>query len=262
MSDNNLMMTILAGIMMMLVIIIFVIWYFNQGQKKIHATKMLQKEQELTFQKELLISTVKTQETERDRIAAELHDDITSKLNIIHLNIHLLKKRVYEVPDLNSLIDQIEISLAASIERSRSISHELMPQVIKKFGIFHALVELVNSINATMIIEVNMNNEHVLKITDDFKLLHIYRIIQELINNTLKYAGAKKVNINFSESGSHIHMVYEDDGIGFDHQKVKDGLGISNIKTRAQLLEGEVDFGLYQGVNRGICITIKFPNHD
>src|SRR5690606_23486942 len=113
----------------------------------------------ILYQKELLINTVKTQETERNRISGELHDDVASRLNVMHINVHLLKKKIQDVPEVSKIIDQIESSLDESIERTRSISHELMPQLLKKFGFHYALHELVQSLNAPGTIQVESNDE-------------------------------------------------------------------------------------------------------
>lgn len=261
MKEQELMMTVLVGIVLMLLIIIVVIWFFNKGQKKILDSKMRQQQQELIFQKEMLLNTVKTQEAERERIAGELHDDITSKLNIIHLNVHLLKKQCNEAPEMLPFIDQIESSLTTSIERSRSISHELMPAIIKKFGLQFALKELINEIRSTGVLNINSTGEQFIKISDHFKQLHIFRIIQELVSNTLKYAKASEINLEFKEEADRLYFTYQDDGIGFDVDKISAGLGLGNIRTRCELLQATLKFGSFKN-GKGISVTIKFPNHD
>jgi len=261
MVENDLMTTVVLALIMMFCVIMVVIWFFYMGQKKIMFSKMQQKENELAFQKILLLNTVKTQEVERERISSELHDDITSKLNIIHLNVHLIKRKIESDSNLMVIIDQIETSLTSSIERSRSISHELMPQIIKKFGIQHAIKELVNSINLTNKVKVSLYSEELINIKNDFKLLHIFRILQELINNSLKYASAENITFGFSQESQSLVLKYYDDGIGFDPEVVSEGLGLSNIRTRCELLNGNIIFGSYSE-GHGMSVIIKFPNHD
>jgi two-component system, NarL family, sensor kinase len=260
MNDVNIQYTVIIGMISMMTIIIAVITYFQYGQRKISDVKLKQKEQELLFQKELLLNTVKTQEKERDRIATELHDDIASKLNVVHLNLHILKKYVDPSDEATSVLDRITSSLKHSAERTRSISHELMPLIIKKTGIKHAINELVNDMNLSKTLEVVMENENVLKITNDFKALHIYRMLQELFNNTIKYARAKRVNIIFNEIGENVQLKYTDDGIGFDPKELTLGLGLSNVKTRCELLQGH--FLLESEKGKGFTCIITFPNND
>lgn len=260
MSEELISLYILVSMVVFLVLAVGIIVFLTQAQHKVNKIMLLEKERELTFRTDMLKNTVKTQEIERSRIASELHDDIASKLNIIHLNVHLLKKSQLSESDL-ILIDQIETSLSMSIERTRTISHELMPQILRKFGIYHALNELAYSVNITQSLEVKIQDEHLLQIADDLKNLHIYRIIQELMQNTLKYAKAKNVNIRFwAEEGNIINLDYSDDGIGFDVHNTKTGLGMNNILTRAKLLDGNATFTSTPEV-KGMLFNIKFLNN-
>ena len=261
MSENDIVIYILLSLVIMLVFAFAVIWFLNQTQKKLTSSKIKEQELLLNFRKEMLLNTVKTEENERNRISKELHDDVTSQLSIINLNIHLLKQKVSDNPDMFQIIDHIESSLKKSTERTRTISHELMPLILKKFGLHHALKELEDAVNITEVFHLDFNNDHLIQITDDFKLLHIYRIIQELINNALKYSKAKNVHISFEEEQNlNIKMTYSDDGIGFDDQKVQSGLGLSNMNARITLLDGSVEIN--SKIGSGTTIIFIFPNHD
>ena len=89
MEESNIIVYILGSIVLMMLFAASVVWFLNHAQKKIIKNKLKQQELQISFQKELLLNTVKTQENERSRISKELHDDIASKLSIIHLNLHL-----------------------------------------------------------------------------------------------------------------------------------------------------------------------------
>lgn len=261
MNENDIVIYILLSLVIMLMFAFAVIWFLNQTQKKLTSSKIKEQELLLNFRKELLLNTVKTEENERNRISKELHDDVTSQLSIINLNIHLLKQKLSNNEDMFKIIDHIETSLKKSTERTRTISHELMPLILKKFGLHHALKELEDSVNITEVFHLDFTNDHIIQIKDDFKLLHIYRIIQELINNAIKYSKANNVHISFEEKQDlNIKMTYTDDGIGFDDTKVKNGLGLSNINARITLLDGTVK--IESILNSGTTITFIFPNHD
>ncbi|MBK7222299.1 MAG: hypothetical protein IPH94_13525 [Saprospiraceae bacterium] len=260
MKDIQLIATVLSGIVMMLGIAVAVIWFFSKGQKKIMKARMEQKEQELNFQKELLATTIHTQETERDRIASELHDDITSQLNIIHLNLHMLKKNMGEAGNDNPLIDQIQSSLSASIERTRKLSHELMPPLLKKFGIAYVLGELETHINQIDGIQIQITSSHLIPYTGEEDQLHLYRIIQELIQNTLKYAGASLIKIMFRLEGAHFFMTYTDNGKGMDPDSTKVGSGMRNIQTRCQILKGSYQIEP-SAEKTGFHIKFTFSTH-
>ncbi len=261
-SDSLISMYVLISMGIFFMLAVGVVIFTNRSQLKVNKILLQEKEKEIKHQNELLQNIVKTQEEERRRIAAELHDDIASKLNIIHLNVHFLKKVNYLKDTELNLVSQIESSLNHSIERTRTISHELLPQVFKKFGINHALDELEHSVNQSRTVLLNIESSSLIKITNEFKLLHIYRIIQELLQNTLKYAKANNINIDFKEEeAGMISLRYKDDGVGFDTKKEVLGLGVSNILTRAKLLEGQVEFKSIPDI-QGMSFTLKFKNND
>ncbi len=244
----------------MLAFAVAVVWFLNHAQKKIAEQKIMQKDLELQFQNDLLVNTVKTQENERDRIAKELHDDITSKLNIVHLNVQRLKESIPISSETTQMVNFIEMALKQSTDRTREISHELMPPLLSKFGINHTLNELVHSIELHGRISISLKNDYLIKITNQFKLLHLYRIIQELINNTIKHAHASKILVTFQEREYNLIMVYADDGIGYDQEVESGNLGMNNILTRTKLLDGAID--VVTSIDQGFKVYIKFPNND
>ena len=261
MTEENVVLLVLASVVIMLLFAVTVIWFLNQTQKKITEAKIKEQEKELKYQNELLSNTVRTQENERGRIARELHDDVTSKLNIIHLNMHLLKQKVFEDKETNVIINQIESSLSKSIERSRKISHELMPVVLKKFGLTHALNELLTEVNNTAIFDLQFLGHEDVQIEDDVKSLHSFRIIQELVNNAIKYSKANQVKIEFSILNDMVKFNYLDDGVGVKENEVKTGLGFSSINTRIRLLGGSMNF--IENIEKtGLHIQFNFPYND
>ncbi len=260
MTDNDIMMFVVVSVLIMLVFSLTVIWFFNQAQKKVYQSKMRENQLEIEFQEELLLNTVKIQEKERTRIAKELHDDIASQLSIIHINLHLLKKKISGKPELDKIVDHIESSLNTSTDRTRNMSHELMPPVLAKFGLHHALKDLANNINISEVFEFKLIDDYLIKITDEFKILNIYRIIQELITNAIKYAQCTLVEICFSEERDYLIISYKDDGVGFNPEEKSHGLGINNIKTRLRLLGGTLS--LTSSKKSGTSYILKFPNYD
>ncbi len=260
MSENSLMLYIVCSVAIMLLLSLLLVFFLNFSQKKITQTKLQMQAMELALQKELLDNTVKTQEMERDRIAKDLHDEVASKLNIIHLNIHLLKQKYPLSVESAAFLQQIEHSLKASSERVRSISHELIPPMFKKMNIQQVLQQFAESVNDTQIIQFRLENQALLEIKDYFKILHLYRIVQELTNNTLKYATAKNIILKFESTPSEfLQMTYSDDGIGFDAASVKRGQGLSNIETRIRLLDGKLH--IESQVGKGVQFNFTFPNH-
>jgi signal transduction histidine kinase len=260
MESNQILFYIVGSMFFMLLFAIGIVSFFYYSQKKITGAKIALQEKELIFQRELLENTVRIQEEERDRIAKDLHDEVASKLNIVHLNMHLLRKIVPDTPQAQEVISYMDTSLKESTQRTRTISHELMPPLLKKFGIHQVLEDLSYSVNATEQLHFELNHNEVLEIKDELKVLHIYRIAQELVNNTLKYAQASQVSLSFEKEKNDITMTYTDNGIGFEPKTRKMGYGLSNIETRIRLLNGTVHWE--RAAQKGIVVTFKFPNHD
>jgi two-component system, NarL family, sensor kinase len=257
MSEETIGIYIIVSMIFVLILSISLMWFFYHTQNKIIELQLKEQQIKIEFQNDLLTNTIKTQENERKRIAGELHDDVASKLNIMHLNLHLLKKKQPDDPDYPRIIDQLETSLQNSLERTRSISHELMPQVLKKFGFHAALKELCREVNSTGKIHMQTENDDLWTENDDFKVLNMYRIIQELVNNSLKYAEANKILISFGLERGFLVMDYSDDGKGFNPDEQTYGLGISNIKSRSELLKAEWQF-LSSTSATGFRFILKF----
>jgi len=260
MSEESLILYIVISVLLSLLFALGVVWFLNHAQKKLTQSKIKEQQLALDYQRKMLENTVRTKEIERKRISQELHDDVSSQLSIINLNLHVLKNKLPNDQHLEQLVDQMQSSIKKSSERTRTISHELMPLSFKKFGLHYVLEDLASSINLLGEISITIDSDYLIRIRDNFKLLHIYRIIQELVNNTLKYAKAKNINIQFVEEENDLVMLYTDDGEGFEFESDRTGLGFGNITTRATLLDGHIKFESSEG--SGFRATLNFPNYE
>lgn len=257
MTDQQLASLIIVAVIVMLILVISLVLFFNFSQKKILKEQELNHEQKMNFQKEMLENTIRTQEDERSRISRELHDDISSKLNVINMNLNLIRMKEKD-EEVKKVIKSINDALGTAIERTRNISHELMPPVIEKFGLPSAIIALRDQVNTTNEIKMTTSSEELLDYNDGHKKLHIFRIIQELINNTLKHARASMIELNIHRDENEIILEYKDDGIGLpDDYDVRRGIGMSNIDSRVQLLNATVS---RPNVKKGVCYKILIPN--
>lgn len=258
MEEETLFNIVLISMLVMVGLAMTIIILFNLSQKRILLEQKEAHNNELEFQKELLLSNIKTQENERSRIARELHDDIGSKLNVINLNLRFLKAICAKGENPETVVDHINTALKSSIERTREISHQLMPAILTKFGIKSALNSLATSINKTGQIEVYLEIDDIWGELDKMKELHIYRIIQELTTNSLKHAKAKNISITSKIKTNILTIVYTDDGVGIkDKVTFMTGLGISNINARSKLLNAESQ--LITETSTGMQFEISIP---
>jgi len=198
---------------------------------------------------------VEGEERERHRIANELHDGLGQYLSAA--NMHL--NTIYE--DSDSFPASVDHPfrtglqmLEHAISETRSISHNLLPKAIQDYGLKMAVESLVNEIQSTQTLSVHLFQKY-----DDEDLpgniqINIFRIVQEALNNALKYSGASSININIVYSDGDIICAVEDNGKGFNTENIAgDGLGLQSMKTRVAAMSGNLDIESKEG--KGTVIT-------
>lgn len=246
--------TFAAFLMMAMVLIVF--FYFSR--KKIIKQELEKRDLEIRYQKELLKAVILTQEDERKRIAQDLHDDISSKLNIVSLNSHLLKTPNLSDIEITEITNNIIDLTTKALDNSRRIAHDLLPPVLEKFGLDAGIKELILEVSTSKSIQIDYQNHLQFDIYENDRHLHIFRILQELINNSLRHGKASQISIIFETKNSHNTCTYTDDGIGFDknnNQYLK-GLGMKNIESRVNFLNGELH--IISSPNKGINVYFNF----
>lgn len=248
--------TFIAFVLMIVAVLIFV--YYSR--KKIVQKELEKKDLEIDYQKKLLQATILTQEKERERIAQDLHDDISSKLNIISLNSHLLTASDLSGEEVKEITTGIITITAKVLESSRTIAHNLLPPILDKFGLHAAIEELCQQYNNCEV-HINYHNVHRQQIFEEIKhenQLHIFRILQELINNSLRHGKATVIDIRFDKDFGRRYCIYTDNGNGFDTKVIKKqpGLGMKNIESRVTMLNGQLN--IESEINKGINVTFNF----
>lgn len=247
-----------TGILVMLTLALAFVLFFNQSRKKLLQQQMWVQQMQLEHQQSLLHRTILTQEEERKRIAKELHDDIGSKLNVILLNIHRLKKKAEQQSDLQPVLSEVQGLINATIQTSRRISHDLLPPTLDNFGLVEAVKELCENYQKTDAINVTLEviqNEN--PTMDKLTALHLFRILQELMSNTLKYAEAQQIGLKMWLTGQSLKIEYRDDGKGFDWEATQyhKGLGLQNIESRMKMIEGQYQF--FTAPEKGVVVTLE-----
>ena len=246
--------TFLAFMMMGLVLVIF----FYLSRKKIVQKEIEKAELAIEYQKTLLHSVLSTQEEERKRIAQDLHDDISSKLNIVSLNSHLLKTANLTEKELDEIATNIINLTYKALENSRRIAHDLLPPVLEKFGLDAGIKELCLEFNSNKKAIVVYQNSIEFDTNDNQKHLHIFRILQELLNNSLRHGKATEIAITFKKIDNKNTCIYIDNGCGFDATNLesKKGLGMKNIESRISYINGFMT--LESKPNHGMKMVFNF----
>lgn len=217
--------------------------FIVKSRQKIYGKELEKRNLEIEHQKQIFAKTLETQETERKRIAQDLHDDISSKLIALSLNMLLLKSTKTAENEKINIMATIDGINKNAIDSSRKIAHHLFPPLLEKFGVHEAIDEIVSEYNASKQIEILYNGNADLNKLPKESQLHIFRITQELINNSIKHGKATKIEINFDANNCQ----YRDNGKGIDQElfEKNKGLGMLNIESRIASINGtsEMRFG-------------------
>ena len=246
-------------LLFLILVIVIVVLFVTKSRKKLYETEIEKKNLEIKLQKEVLQATILTQEKERNRIAQDLHDEISSKLIAVSLNLNLLESAKTLAESKQEIIKNIIKINLNTIESSRKIAHDLLPPVLEKFGLQAAIEELVLDYNNSKSVIISYQNKIDFKNTNSELALQIFRIIQELINNSIKHGKATQINITFSYlTKSNFQCNYLDNGLGFDvsEKESKKGLGMRNIESRIDFLKGE--YRLSSQINEGFNFQFSF----
>ncbi|HET8810564.1 MAG TPA: sensor histidine kinase [Flavobacteriaceae bacterium] len=240
-EENGISLIVLSGILLMFLMGIVLLLFFYFSKKKIVQKELEKKNLEIIHQKDLLEASLETKEKEQKRIARDLHDDISSKLNIVSLNCDLLSMGNLTKNEQNEAIEIIVGLSAKALENSRRIAHGLFPPVLDEFGLDAGLEELCSEFKSNGV-AINYQNRAIFKNFEKTRHLHVFRIVQELMNNSLRHGKATKIDLLFENEGEKTRCEYRDNGKGFDPQNndQKKGLGIKNIQSRVNFLNGEL----------------------
>ena len=241
-----------------IVMAVVIVLFFYFSRKKIIQKELEKKDLEIKYQKKLLSAVIITQEEERKRIAQDLHDDISSKLNIVSLNSHLLTAPSLTESETIEITKTIIELTSKALDNSRKIAHGLLPPVLDKFGLHAGIEELCLEFSSSKAVEVQYENRTIFDSAENDRHLHVFRILQELMNNSLRHGKATYISIIFEDVQEMKRCTYQDNGIGFDSMNVDNqkGLGMKNIESRIAFLNGEITFT--STINQGVSAVFTF----
>ncbi|UNY99081.1 histidine kinase [Zhouia spongiae] len=249
---------ILIGFLIVLIPVLGLLYmYYQKLQTQSKLTKTteevnrqkitaLLKSQEL----KLVKASLEGQHNERKRIARELHDSIGGNLATIKLQLSNEAKLEKE-----NLIEQVD----DTYNLVRELSHNLMPGKFKDSAfttIISEYIDNVKTLSKEQIVVQIHPKEEIDNIEDHLKV-ELYKIVQELLTNALKHAKATQIDIQLSVFNNSIKLLFEDDGVGFDQEKVKYGLGLQNLKDRLKTIKGNIFINAFP--DRGTVIDIDVP---
>jgi PAS domain S-box-containing protein len=220
-----------------------------QLQEKLEEEKMLK-------QKELNEAIIKVQEKERYEISTELHDNVNQQLTVAMMYIASAQQ---QLGTESELLKQSQSFVLNAIEDIRKLSQILVTPLIKHFGLSKAIEGLLDDVHAVNSFQMDYRCEtfYEEEITYEFKL-NIFRIVQEQMNNIIKYSKANEVNIVLARNEENILLTIADDGVGFNVNSPRKGIGLHNIASRTDVYNGILDIQSSPG--NGCIMYIRFPS--
>ncbi len=219
-----------------------------------------QRIRELEKDKQLVTvdSMLQGQEEERSRLAKDLHDGLGGLLSGIKFSLHNMKDNLIITPDNMAVFERSLDMLDTSISELRRVAHNMMPELLTRFGLDEALKEYCNTINATNLLSVKYQSIGMDTRIEKSSEIIIYRIIQELLNNIMKHAAATEAMVQLVKEEGRLSIIVEDNGKGFDTALIKSnkGAGLSSIQSRVDYLKGRLDIDSKKG--KGTLVNIEF----
>ena len=259
-TEDSVALMMFFGIIGMLVLAVAIILFFVLYQRRLLAQQESIRTLELDHQRAVLESFIEAQEAERKRIAQDLHDGIGALLSASRMYINRLPSDGKPTKDIAFIKQETGGLIDETIDNIRSITRNLLPTSLERFGLIAATEDLCKRINELGEVQMNFHytQDKRFDIQQEFTL---YRIIQELTNNTLKYANASEVNIEIQIVESMLKLTYQDNGKGFDLQawetnpQLQNGLGLRGIQARAEVLKTKFD--LKSEINKGFFGSLE-----
>lgn len=247
------------AVMLLMVVSILLAVIYNQRKKDQHrkAVEQLREQQ----QNQLIEAAVRSEELERHRIAETLHDEVGAILSSAKLHLLGIKSEVLDERD-QKLHEKGRELLNEVIQKVRGISHNLHSNILKEFGLNEAIRHFVKKVTQGTMIQATTALDDNYQTENAENDISIYRMVQELMNNILKYANATEFLISSTLEGNELNLVLFHNGDGLTQEQFeelrfrKEGLGLKNIQNRIILLKGTIHFT--QG-GEGYRINIHVP---
>jgi len=215
---------------------------------------------EILHQQDLAAKAVITaEETERVRIAGELHDGIGQMMSAAKMNLSSIEDEIpFISEEQKNRFDKVVALIDESCNEVRAVSHNMMPNALLKTGLAMAVREFIDKIDKK-VIYISLHAEGLNEKIDANVETVLYRVIQECVNNVIKHSGANRLDIALIRDTEGISATIEDNGRGFDAARAKDfeGIGLKNIKSRVAYLKGTVEWDSAEG--RGTLVAVHVP---
>lgn len=232
----------------------FSIFRHRKKNEKIKLQKEILHQQDLATK-----AVMNAEDNERKRMATHLHDGVAQLLGAANMNVESLSDFRDDEPAFDKILGKTKNILDDAITDVRSLSHQMMPNMLIKSSLANALQDLIEKSDSPKL-HINLKMEGLQDDLDKNIQIVMYRIIQECINNTIKHSSATGIDIIVRQNENLLETLISDNGVGFNISEVSSkssGLGLENIKSRIDMLKGKLEVNSVKGA--GTKISVKIP---
>ncbi|GAA4337826.1 sensor histidine kinase [Flaviaesturariibacter amylovorans] len=245
--------SLLAAIVIAAILIGVIILFFV-------ASIIRQQRRNLTLHRQNMLAEITTLEKERSRMARDLHDELAPLLAAIKMKINSF---ALTDPDDEEEMTRTNGHIDALLKRIREITFDLMPASLQRKGFVTAAREFVDYIGRSAPIAITLQAEEGLSVTDERIAVNLYRILQEVVQNTLKHAGAARLLLSIHRDKKDLVLASSDDGRGFDWDEKAlsaNGIGLKSLKSRVEILNGTFSVESRRGKGTSYIFRIPLPS--
>jgi signal transduction histidine kinase len=254
-AEAELRQVIIIGSALVLLVLAYLLYNRNKlRQKQLIDAEIINQQ---TIRSKAIIEA---EEKERIRIAKDLHDGIGQQLSAVKMHFSAFESSLTFADDeqrkqMQSLIDMVD----ESVKEVRSISHNMMPNALIRWGLATAVREFVNKISISDSLQIDLQIDGLNERLENTVETVLYRVLQECVSNIIKHAHASRVSIQLIKHEHSLNLMLEDNGVGFDSNKLNDfaGIGLKNIISRVEYLSGTVEFDSMVG--KGTTVVVDIP---
>ena len=242
--DSNFTLWMTIAVLAMTALALLVILIYRIAIQRMWEEQEKVRVNEEMHQRNLLDTSIQSQDKERQRIAADLHDELTSRLNVVRLQMYQLPEYPTEV--MNQLDEVIHLS--------RNLAHQLYPPLLAEVGLGETILDYLSPLRQQFSTYTRLAD---LSTVDINLQLQLFRIFQEQLQNIVKYAKASSLEVVLKRTSTSFQLRIVDNGIGYDQQQITPGMGLSNIESRVQMVGGV--FRITSQLGKGTRLLIVIP---
>lgn len=248
-------MVIIITTVTVIVMVVVIIVIFSVFQNRKIKLLLEKRADEIRFEEEIIKSQLETQEQTLQNISWELHDNVGQLLSVAKMQLNILQPNVAN--EQQNILDETSDIISRSLTEIRTLSKLLNPETVKNMGLEQAIELELHRFNRLNFLEADLEINGIAKPINQKDEIILFRILQEFLSNTIKYARAKSLKVSLTYTDEALTIIAKDSGIGFNEDEVMKGSGLINMQSRAKLIN--TGFTLKSKKNQGVTLTLIYP---